>query len=443
MDPVSISSEEELFSRYLEDAKIFVVDSSSASRTRIAKILVDLGATASLITLIGDYDQARSEMKLQKPKVVLSDYFIGTRSGLDLLQAQRAEYPDMKECLFILVTADSSQSAVASAVEEDVDTFILKPYTLKSFQEILIRGAAAKLFPSEYVRMVEKGKEHLAKNEFEAAISYFEKAMTLDPKPTLACFYHGQANYLRQITQVANSSYNKGLSYNRIHYKCLLGLLDLFIGENKHREAYAVVKRIFKHYPTNSGRLISALRLAVVTNNYIDIENYYRPFLGLDSRTDEVVKNMCAALVVAGRFHLKEGSAEKAFDLFDKAATSSAGRTLFLRKITEALCEAGHPQKAREMVSRFPAHEQASVDYRSSKYLVDDHFVEPGVSIQQGRDLIKAGVETPGIYLTLIKRSLAAQFHEHSEELSRRARQKWPEIADELDSIAGQKYEMR
>jgi CheY-like chemotaxis protein len=435
MEANTINPDQELFAQYLKDAKIFVVDSSSASRTRIAKILVDLGATANLITLIGDYDQAMLEIPLHKPKVILSDYYIGTRSGLDLIQAQRAAHPDMRDCLFVLVTADTSQSAVANAVEEDVDTYILKPYTLKSFQEILIRGAVSKLFPSEYHRTIEKGKELLFKNEIEPAVALFEKAITLDPKPTLACFYHGQANYLRQAVQEANTSYNKGLTYNRIHYKCLLGLLDLFMSESKHHEAYAVMKRIFKHFPMNSARLVSTIRLAVVTNSYVDIENYYKPFLGFDTRSDEVVKNMCAALVVAGRFHLGAGNPEKAFDLFDKAATSSAGRTFFLRKITEALCEAGHPEKAREIVSRFPAHEQGSVDYMSSKYLVDDKFVEPGVSIQQGRELIKAGVETPGVYLTLIRRSVEAQFHDHSEELARRARQKWPEISEELDSI--------
>jgi hypothetical protein len=180
---------------------------------------------------------------------------------------------------------------------------------------------------------------------------------------------------------------------------------------------------------------MSALRLAVMTENFADVENYYSFFLNLDGRPEDLIKSMCAGLVVAGRYHLENENSNKAFEVFDKAATSSGGRTLFLRKITEALCDAGFPEKAREIVGKFPAHEQKGVDYRSAKYLVDDFFLEPGISIQQGRELIQSGVETPEVYLTLIKRSHAARFHTHSEELARVARQKWPEISEELDLI--------
>jgi hypothetical protein len=53
-----------------------------------------------------------------------------------------------------MVTGNSSQSAVSpEAAEEDVDTFILKPYTIEIFSSVcFLKAAMAKLYPSDYMK---------------------------------------------------------------------------------------------------------------------------------------------------------------------------------------------------------------------------------------------------------------------------------------------------
>src|SRR5262245_48867094 len=121
---------EKLFQQYLAESLIFIVDTSSASRARLAKTLVDLGAKTNAIRLISNYDTAMSEMASSQPRVVLTDYYIGSKSGFDLLRAHKEKYPEIQDNLFLLITGNASQSAVAQAAEEDVDAFVLKPYTI-------------------------------------------------------------------------------------------------------------------------------------------------------------------------------------------------------------------------------------------------------------------------------------------------------------------------
>src|SRR4051812_20395811 len=109
----------ELFAAYIQKRKIVIADVSSGARTGLAKSLVDLGAKMNNITLATSYENAVSAINEKKPDVVICDYQLGPRCGLDLLADQRKVRPESKECLFVLVTGNTSQSAVAQAAEED------------------------------------------------------------------------------------------------------------------------------------------------------------------------------------------------------------------------------------------------------------------------------------------------------------------------------------
>lgn len=94
-----------------------------------------------------------------KPQIVITDFNLSNRCGLDLLQRQREQCPDAKECLFVLITGNTSQSALAQAAEEDVYTYLLKPYTIDIFRKSIARAVEAKLTPSNYTRLINEGKE--------------------------------------------------------------------------------------------------------------------------------------------------------------------------------------------------------------------------------------------------------------------------------------------
>ena len=266
---------------------------------------------------------------------------VGDESGLDLLQEQKVAYSkaELNQTLFVLLTGNSSQSAVARAAEEDVDTFIIKPYTKDLLRKTLENTVHQKLNPSRYLQLIEEGKDHLFKKRYDEAIELFEEAMLENNEPTLACFYAGQAEFMKTAMSNAETKYEKGLSYNKIHYKCLVGLFDLLMVQEKYNEAYGIIRKLAQYFPANPKRLNSVLRVAILTDNFDDIDGYYQIYLQITERNEELTKHMCSALVVAGKYYLQKDMHAKALQIFESAAISSAGRSQFLAYIIATLID--------------------------------------------------------------------------------------------------------
>jgi len=115
---------EALFRKYIDPKKIMITDPCMGMRAGLAKTLTDMGARPGNIKLCRDYDTADQLMPAFKPEIVLCEYDLGPRCGLDLLQAHRAANPESKKSLFILITSNSSQSAVAQAEPDELVTLV-------------------------------------------------------------------------------------------------------------------------------------------------------------------------------------------------------------------------------------------------------------------------------------------------------------------------------
>src|SRR5690606_32353049 len=121
------------------------------------------------------------------------------------------------------------------------------------------------------------------------------------PKPALAFFYLGHIEYLGENINNAEGNYNLGLKHNAIHFKCLLGLYDLFFEMEAYTNAYEIVKKLSKYFPSNPERMSQAIHLAVRTKNLDDMGFYYDTFKELEERPSEMVNYMGAGLYVAGK----------------------------------------------------------------------------------------------------------------------------------------------
>lgn len=421
----------EILKEFLESNDILIVDSSSSARVSLAGTLATLGAKRNRMSLIGTMDEARSEISRIKPKLIFVDYMVGKESGLDLLQEQKRDVPSApKDTLFVLVTSNGSQSTVARAAEEDVDTFVIKPYTLQSFTKSVGEALLAKLKPSNYAQLIEKGKIDLAAGELDQAMTRFTEAKKLQPSPTLACFYLGQTEMIKKALEDAAGSYREGLSHNKVHYKCMVGLFDLLMTKKEFDAAYDVVKRLSKYFPANPKRLSSVLRLAIMTNNFSDIEGYYQLFVQIDARTDELVRYVCSALAITGKYYLSNNTRSRGLELFDKIAASCAGRIQFMRYAVETMVKYDCGREAEDYLKRFPAEMRGQVEYHISALLVAGARRPSGEVLKLGRELIEKGVEHPTIYEVLIHHSMKAGLKDSAEHLAENAKKKWPKQAE-------------
>jgi two-component system, chemotaxis family, chemotaxis protein CheY len=423
------------FRDYVADKRVLIADTSATSRASLAQVLISMGARQGNVALASSYAAAEEELAGARPQILIADYDLGRRCGLDLLQKLRARWPETKDSLFILVTGNTSQSAVAKAAEEDVDTYILKPFTAEILMRAIERVALLKLEPPAYLREIEAGKALLADGKIDAAVRAFEKARKLDPQPSLACFYLGQAEFLRKMLEGAQGKYEQGLTFQKIHYKCMVGLYEVLVARGETDRAYEVIKRVSRYFPANPTRLTATLRLAILTGSYDDVERYYQVFTQIDERNEEMIKYVCAALVVCGKYYLQKNHPTRATELFQKAAITSSGRARVLREIIGALVEAGMPQAAGDFLKRFPPEVQDGPDYLAMALLIAEAD-GTGRVLDRGRELIARGVQDPVVYQVMIRASVRAGLASAAEDLVKAAARLWPEQATQFSLLA-------
>ena len=386
----------EVFKKFIEESEILVVDKNPGSRNRLLKIVSDLGAKRHKIHTAGALSEASQIISEKKISLVLSDYFIAGGSGFDLFKMLREQQKNNKQLCLVLVTSNISQTAVAKAAEEDVDSFVIKPYTLQSIQENLISTVTAKVMPSEYMLKIDEGKTLMQKGDLDNAMAVLKTATGMHPKPALAMFYMGQVEYMKKYLNKAEGSYQEGLSFNTIHFKCLVGLYELFLKENKFEEAYKIVSKISKYFPANPDRLSQIVRLAIQTKNYKDMQAYYEIFTTLDERTPALTNYIGAGLFISGKFMLKNNDATTAIQFFDNIAVSCSEYTKFTRAMISILVDFNLAKEAEKYLSRFPASAKNSEDYMVSDYLINagkgyeaNSLVKQGLALynQKVRDL--------------------------------------------------------
>lgn len=433
-----ISPEAEAFRKYLENRKILIADASASARSGLFKVFAELGAKSNQITLVNSFKQAAEQIAAIKPHIVVAEYELGRRCGLDLLQTQRIQMPEeSKQMLFIVATGNTSQTAVARAAEEDIDAYILKPFTVEGVRKTVMRAALMKISPPQYLVKIDEGKAALANGNFDEAEKIFEEAVELDPVPSLAHYYIGQARYLRQVLDEAKGSYNAGLQYNKIHYKCMVGMYEILMKEKAHGEAYEVVKKLSQYFPANPKRLSEVLRLAITNGKYEDVEKYYAVFCNIDDRDEQLIKYICAALVVCGKYYLSTKFKVRALELFQKAAATGTGRVKVLREIVQTLLDYNLVKDAKDFLAKFPAESQAGDDYLIMNFLMLDAQGNRSATIDRGRQLLQKGIADERLYAVMIKRSVEAKLTGAAESLAQEAGQKFPDRQEAFTKLLG------
>lgn len=427
--------EEEILRKFLSDKKLLVVDPSNSARASIMNVFIKLGAKQFNIFQAKEILEATELIDLKKPDVVVTEYNLDRHTGLELLQAQREKNPDSKKSLFILLTSNTSQSAVARAAEEEVDAFLIKPFNADTVRKVVIRAALFKINPPQYFIEIEKGKTLLMEGKLDEAQERFKEAMNLDPQPSMACYYIGQVEFVRKVLENAKGNYHKGLDYNKIHYRCMVGLYELLISMQSHFEAYEVVKRLSQYFPANPKRLSEVLRLAIMTKSYEDVEKYYSVFCNLDERNDLLINYICAALVVCGKYYLQTGNRTRALELFQKAAVTSAGRVKILKEIIQNLLEFKITGEAEKFMQRIPAEAQKTAEYKILEFLMIAATSAPAKTISLGRELISKGMVSERLYEVMVAKTAGEGRMNEAENLMMEGSDKFPVVRDKLTKI--------
>ena len=400
-----------LIANYLKERRVVVVDSSSVTRSAFTHIFQDLGLPSNLISLATSFGQARDEIVYRKPHVVVTEYSLGKYCGLDLLPIQLDQLSTQsRDHVFIVLMTEPSQAAIAHVMEEEIDACLLKPFKPNAAIKALSEAILDKIRPSKYLVELGAGKAAMLSGKLDAAEAHFEAAAKLDKYAEKANHYLRQLMFLRRILIRSQAQPGLNVEFTNIDYKCMVGLYELLLTQQKHGAAYDVVKRISRHFPSNPKRLGEVVRLAIEAGGFDDIERYYTIFVNLDERDEELTKLMCESLrVCALHFLKKKQGRERAISLFKKIAATSGRDTKILSEIILTLLDHGLGHDAEQFLRRFPAESGNSNEYLLMRFLILNSLGKTPKIIDEGRLLLARGIREERLYLVMIQRSMEAK----------------------------------
>lgn len=421
-----------IFDDHLKNARVLICDRVASSRRRLMKTCADFGVQRHNILVASSLDEAKNFIERSFPNIIFSEFELQGGYGFDVFSYYREfskeSEMNIDKSVTVLITSNMNQSTVAKAAEEDVDTFILKPYTLKSFEEAFMKAVLAKVNPSQYAVKIKEGKDLLFEGEFEKSYEVFEQASKLNPKPSLALFYMGQARFNMDDIEGAESSYDDGLKINAIHYKCQVGLYELFMKLEKFDKAYAVVKNISKYFPANPDRLTEVIRLSIVTENYEDIEQYYTLFKDLENRNETVITYMCSGLFIAAKYYFQQKQDHtKALEVLNHMTISSSGLVKFISAAFYEAIKYNHYEFAAGLLNKFPTSGKERGAYLIAKYIIQSRELSNFDVINEGLELYNSGHKHPRAMQILLNALAKEGFEDKVKHYYEEAAHLWPD----------------
>ena len=114
--------------------KILVVDDSSAMRMMVVRTLRQAGFGGNDVEQAEDGADALEQIRKSTPDLVLADWNMPNMTGIELLEALRAEDNGVT---FGFITTESTQEMRQRATDAGAQFLISKPFTVDSFEKVL------------------------------------------------------------------------------------------------------------------------------------------------------------------------------------------------------------------------------------------------------------------------------------------------------------------
>jgi tetratricopeptide (TPR) repeat protein len=400
--------EEKIIRNYLLQKSVLIVDSSSTSRSAIRKLMSGLGVKASQISHADNYSDAKEQLHSLKANIVFTDYFLdGKNCGLDLIPFQKEAVPQGIDRVLFVLSASSSDAVRSHVAEHDADALVMKPFTFIELRDIFMESIAVKAYPTDYFRVLQKGKDFLFERNFDQAIKVFQKSRPMDSFPANAIYWEAVCWREKGDFDKSESVLREALSSNPNHYNAYVALFEILYTKKAYKEAYEIGVKLRKSFPLNPVRVPALIRLSVLNQSHDDVLSIAEDLMADDRISSEVRSHTAAGLVVAGKHFLRIGEAETALQTFKKADFMGRSGISILKEIALTLLAAGKDEEASHYIAKLPDEEKNSPEIRLAQLrALESAGGTPEEILRLGRALQDREIIDPDLYELVIKASV-------------------------------------
>lgn len=385
-------SSQDNIKKFLMSKQSLIVDKSSTIRSLINQVLISLGQPKNQIIEASKYSDAIQIIDKQLPLIIFTEYFVDQNLGFDLFQRVTLSGVSEKERFFCMITANSDDYAIAKAAEEEIDAYIIKPFSKDDVTHYFQKCIKEKLILTPFQASLEKIKFDIMKQNYTEAITDLNKLIQTSKKSALCYYYSGYCKQKLEQFQESLEDFNQGLKIHPGHYKCLVGKFDSLEKLQRQAEAYEVIKYLNSKYPVNPSRLGVITMLAVYTKNLSDIIKYYTIYSSLEKKDEKLSRIMSAATFAYGKYLINLKNLIEGINTLRKCVNASNRSPEYLKKIVDLLTINNEPKAAVEFLNMFSIEEQNTSAWKLMYFNAISLYESTDRILQKGKSLLDEGV---------------------------------------------------
>jgi len=206
---------------------------------------------------------------------IISDWKMPKMNGIELLSKVRAS-KKLRDTPFLIITAETNQTVIAEAAENDVDAYLTKPFVTATLEQKILGLLQSIAKPSPLATLLKKARLLREKGDINGAIACAQKAAEINNRSSRPLRELGRLFLLKKDMKSALLFFNKAIELNRVdvtsyHY---LGQIYFAIGDiDKAISNYAMAVELS---PRNSERAFKFAALLMEKKRLADAEKIFK-----------------------------------------------------------------------------------------------------------------------------------------------------------------------
>jgi len=397
----------------------------------ISDVLKQLGSGIDNLIYARSFDQANDMIEKYSFDIIISEFELEGRSGLELKLCIEEQYPDV-EVVFIVISGQATNISVIEAAEESVDAYLLKPMSTQSTIRSFVNAFLVTMQPSPYILAIKGCKKYIKSAEYEDAKKIATEALELNESPSLAYYYLGHCHEKLENLDEALKCYKKGQMLTINHYKCMVGEFEILDLMSKKKEAYKKVKKLLELFPISPQRFERIMMLAIFTRNFGDVDEYYDEYAKETILSDRLLKVVSNAMFISGKHFFINEDDKRAYGYFKKAVESSRLDFSIIYKIVNLYLSEDKVEVAEEFFSFIKEIDKDLIDYKHLDFDLSLRIERDDKVIKKGRGLIDAGTNQSSVYKIVINKLINIRKLMVAEEVVDLAVKKFPDQKEEF-----------
>lgn len=354
-----------------------ILDQDKLISSVILNSLDSFGVPAENIIFSSSQEESIKYIRENKP-AYLACYFNPENNDIfEVIDEHKKSIPDNFERYFLAFSKNKSLFTFAQALEEEIDGYIVEPYTqLKVLQKIQ-NTIKSKQSPSKYKLLLNEIKNKIETGDYKSAQLACNIAMTLHPRPASVFYYLALIKIAEKDDDAAITATINGLKFNKEHFRCLLLLHDLYFKKSNFDRAYKVLKRVLERFPLSMHRMFDVFRSGISAGHFDEIEGYCKKVLREEDNDKSIIQFCTSGLIICAMNTLSKKSENKGIELLKDILKYSKSDPKILRNIYKCYITFGLFKNAELILKIFKKENKVGLDFNTCIYLKEIYSTMP------------------------------------------------------------------